>query len=91
MAHQEANEAAKKAYGDINARMHHEMMGELSGDPDRDFVDGMIPHHRGAIEMARVVLEHGRDQELKTLARAIIDAQEHEIAFLEDWSKRHRA
>lgn len=38
MAH--ANEAAKKAYEEINNRMHHAMMGDMTGDPDRDFVEG---------------------------------------------------
>lgn len=51
----------------------------------------MIPHHQGAIEMARVVIEHGDDAELKKLAGEIIVAQEREVAFLEDWRRRHRA
>jgi uncharacterized protein (DUF305 family) len=89
MAH--TNEAAKKAYEEINTRMHHAMMGDMTGDPDRDFVEGMIPHHQGAIEMARVVIEHGDDAELKKLAGEIIAAQEREVAFLEDWKRRHRA
>jgi len=91
MTHREVNEAARTAYQDINARMHHAMMGDLSGDPDRDFVGGMIPHHQAAIEMARVVIEHGRDHELRRLAQDIIDAQEREVTFLEDWRRRHGA
>lgn len=60
------------------------MMGtmpmESSGDPDADFLLMMIPHHQSAIDMARVELEHGDDEETRAMAQAIIDAQEKEIA-----------
>ena len=65
--------------------MHEGMDIAPSDDVDRDFIRMMIPHHQGAIEMARVQLEHGADPELAELARAIIAAQEEEIAFLRAW------
>jgi uncharacterized protein (DUF305 family) len=63
-------------------RMHRDMTIAYSGNADRDFAAGMIPHHEGAIEMARIQLRHGRDPEMRRLAEEIIAAQEAEIARL---------
>lgn len=83
------NERAMQALREANDRMHHAMAMELTGDPDRDFAESMIPHHEGAIDMARIAVEHCSDPELRGLARDIIAAQEKEIAFLRDWLERH--
>jgi len=54
-----------------------------TADPfDPAFIKMMIPHHEGAIEMAKVELSKGEDPELKTLAQDIIDAQQHEITAM---------
>lgn len=52
------------------------------GDPDRDFLAMMIPHHEGAVEMARLLLVHGRDPLVRQLAQDIIASQSVEIAAM---------
>ena len=51
-----------------------------TGNPDRDFLAMMIPHHEGAIDMARLLLIHGRDPLVRQLAEDIIASQTIEIA-----------
>lgn len=76
--------AATAGYRAANDRMHMGMEIEFTGNPDIDFLLGMIPHHQGAIDMANVVLEHGSDPEVRALAEAIIAAQEAEIAQMHE-------
>ena len=61
------------------------MMAPATGKPDLDFVQGMIPHHQGAIDMAKVVLQYGKDPEIKKLAEGVVKAQEGEISAMNQW------
>jgi uncharacterized protein (DUF305 family) len=76
---------SSKAFAEANAKMHAAMDLPFTGDTDVDFVRGMIGHHRGAIDMARVELEHGKNPEIRKLAEEIIAAQEGEIRMMEEW------
>jgi hypothetical protein len=66
----------------VNARMHDGMEIARSGNIDRDFVRMMIPHHQGAIDMARALLKYGQAERLKRLAHSIIVEQGQEITYM---------
>ena len=77
------------AFYGINQQMHEGMNITFTGNADADFVNGMIPHHQGAVAMAKVVLAFGKDPEIRKLAEAIVQAQEGEIALMRAWLKRN--
>ena len=75
------NESFERGMQAGMARMMREMHATAaSGNPDADFLAMMIPHHAGAVEMARLVLVHGRDPATRRLAEDIIASQTVEIA-----------
>lgn len=76
-AFQQAMHAAMQAMGRAMAA------APMTGDPDHDFLAMMIPHHQGAVEMARLVLLHGRDPLVRQLAVQIISGQQAEIASMQ--------
>ena len=70
--------------------MHKGMQtAPYTGDPDRDFVTMMIPHHQGAIDMAKALLLYGKDPQLRRLAQEIITDQQSEIQLMQLWLKQH--
>jgi uncharacterized protein (DUF305 family) len=80
--------------------MDHEQMDHGSGGmasgmlmengkySDERFIDAMVPHHQGAVEMAEVALENAQHQEIRTLSRDIISAQKAEIERLKAIKQR---
>jgi uncharacterized protein (DUF305 family) len=62
---------------------------ERSGNPDVDFVRLMVPHHRAAVDMARVQLLHGKDPQMRRLAQEIIADQQSEIELMSLWLAAH--
>jgi uncharacterized protein (DUF305 family) len=82
------SDQVKKAFNDASDKMHQAMMMETSGDADKDFAM-MIPHHEGAIDMAKLQLQYGKDPQLRAMAEKIIAAQEAEIAELKKWQEEH--
>ena len=73
------------AYEAAMNSMMSKMMIPYSGNADVDFIRGMIPHHQGAVDNARIVLEFGKDPEVLKFAQGVIDAQEAEIKWMTDW------
>ena len=78
---------ATKGYREANAKMHREMDIPFTNDADADFVRAMIPHHLGAIEMAKIALQHAKNDQIRKLASEVIREQEREIAEMQAWLK----
>lgn len=85
MASGHGDSEATMAFRRASARMHADMGADYSGDVDLDFVRGMVPHHQGAVDMARIELEHGTDPVMRDLARRVVDTQQAEIAVMRQW------
>jgi uncharacterized protein (DUF305 family) len=69
-------------------RMMRDMHAAPAGDADRDFLAMMIPHHQGAVDMARLVLDHGRDPLTRQLAEQILASQTTEIQAMQERLRR---
>jgi uncharacterized protein (DUF305 family) len=71
-----------------NAAAMNKMMADMTtkptGDVDRDFVAMMVPHHQGAVDMAKAELQYGHNEQLRRLAQGIVVAQEREITVMRD-------
>ncbi|QDL94342.1 DUF305 domain-containing protein (plasmid) [Paroceanicella profunda] len=75
--------AAEQPFLSRNAEAMDRMMADMAvaptGDVDADFVAMMVPHHQGAIDMAKLQLRYGRNQNLRNIAQEIIITQQQEI------------
>jgi len=77
---------ARQALAEAQTRMSRGMSSvPLTGDADRDFVAQMIPHHQGAVEMSRVVLQAGKRPDVKAFAQQVIAHQQAEIELMRQW------
>lgn len=80
---------ANKALNKAMEKMHQPMMnGIMNPDPDMAFVLGMLPHHQGAVDMAKVELRYGKDPALRQLAERIINEQEDQMRVMQNWIKK---
>ena len=82
--------ASTKKYQQVNDNMHKSMDIKFTGDADKDFLAAMIPHHQGAVEMAEVVLQHGKNLKIRQLAQEIITMQKKEIAEMKQLLKESK-
>jgi uncharacterized protein (DUF305 family) len=80
---------ADKAFAASMKTMMSGMNVKPTGKPDKDFALMMMPHHQGAIDMAKVELQYGTDPELRQLATDIVAAQEKEIAQMKAWLEKN--
>jgi len=78
-----------EAFLAANRKMHAAMDVPYTGDADIDFVRSMIPHHEGAIEMARIARDYGDDPDVRKLAEDIITSQQAEVDWMVQWLEKH--
>lgn len=91
MSHMNMDHAgpADQAYMDAMQKMMKDMNMKPSGNADRDFVVMMLPHHQGAVDMAKIELRYGKDPMLRKMAEDIVKSQEREIAEMKAWLAKH--
>lgn len=87
-----AGQSAHSAeYMQSMATMSEKMMAASKiANPDVAFATGMIAHHQGAIDMAKIQLKYGKDSEMRALAENIIKAQQIEITQMQTWLSKHK-
>ncbi len=91
IAQTKANTEFEREMMESMKKMDRDMMAApMTGDPDHDFAAMMIPHHQGAIDMAKVELIYGKDPVLRRLAQEIIVTQEQEIEVMRMRLKQFR-
>ena len=91
---QNERQPAKSEAGGAFMRANRKMMRSMkkmhpSANADKDLVMMMIPHHKGAINMAKVELRYGKSTELRTMAKSIIASQSKEISTMKSWRDKH--
>ena len=89
MMPKQGDAASTKEFKQAHMKMLKDMHQTFTGKADLDFVTGMIPHHQGAIDMAKAQLAHGKDPEIRKMAEKIIADQEREIAEMRAWLNKN--
>lgn len=81
---------SSKALEDAIRKMDEALKGvTYTGNPDVDFVAKMIPHHQGAIDMAKVQLQYGKNPRVRRLAQIIIRSRNNQILKMRDWLRKN--
>ncbi|XKM14166.1 DUF305 domain-containing protein [Orbaceae bacterium ac157xtp] len=71
--------------------MHKPMMeGIMDSNPDKAFIKGMIPHHKGAMAMAETILKYSNNKEIRQLAEKIIKGQKEQVEWMNKWLADHQ-
>ena len=81
---------APNPYAEAEQRMHERMMKAMGAGPDETWARKMIEHHRGAIEMGRILVTNGADAGLKRMTHRSMAEQQSEIDSLQAWLKQKR-
>ena len=89
MKHDPKDNASTKEFKAADMAMMKDMDVPYTGDPDVDFRTHMIPHHKGAVAMAKVALRHAKDPATKAMAQKVVDDQEKEVGEMEAWLKKN--
>jgi uncharacterized protein (DUF305 family) len=79
-----------KDFKQAHMDMMKNMNVQFSGDADVDFARSMIPHHQGAIDMAKLEIKHGRDEAMRKMAEKMIKDQEKEQKDLQAFLQKHK-
>jgi uncharacterized protein (DUF305 family) len=84
----QSNHSEEQPFLSENVSAMSKMMADMTikptGDVDRDFVAMMVPHHQGAVDMAKAELQYGHNEQLRRLAREIVAMQEQQITVMRE-------
>ena len=78
-----------KDFKQAHMNMMKDMNMEFTGNADIDFAKSMIKHHEGGIEMAKILLKHGKDPEMRKKAEKLINEQQQDNKDFQSWIKNH--
>ncbi len=81
--------SATRAYRNAAIEMHRSLALPYTNDADKDFTPVLEAHDKGAIGLADIVVQYGKDPEMRQLAEAVIESRRHEIALMQAWRAKH--